>query len=141
MYNNEIIRFQVFFEDPFWVGIIESLDNEGLSVAKKVFYSEPKSYDVYNFILNDYKGMEFSSKVKHEKSFNRKKVNPKRLQRDIKKQLGKMEIGTKSQVAIKKSYEKSKEIRKKNVKENKNQKKELKFQKRIEKKKRKKKGH
>ena len=43
----------VYFEDPFWVGVFERIDESKLSVAKVTFGAEPKDYDVQEFILTN----------------------------------------------------------------------------------------
>ena len=35
-------RLTVFFEDPFWVGVFERIENGRLSAAKVTFGAEPK---------------------------------------------------------------------------------------------------
>ena len=40
----------VYFEDPYWVGIFERINNKKLSVAKVTFGAEPKDYEVLEFI-------------------------------------------------------------------------------------------
>ena len=35
-------KLTVFFEEPFWVGIFEHIENGKLSVAKVTFGAEPK---------------------------------------------------------------------------------------------------
>ena len=39
-------RLTVYFEDPFWVGVFEKIDNGKLSAAKVTFGAEPKDYEV-----------------------------------------------------------------------------------------------
>ena len=39
-------KLTVFFEDPFWVGIFERIEDGRLSVAKVTFGAEPKDYEV-----------------------------------------------------------------------------------------------
>ena len=39
-------KLTVFFEDPFWVGVFERIENGRLSVAKVTFGAEPKDYEV-----------------------------------------------------------------------------------------------
>ncbi len=42
----------VFFEDPFWVGVFERIEDGKLSVCKVTFGAEPKDYDVLDFVLH-----------------------------------------------------------------------------------------
>ncbi|MBP5725973.1 MAG: YjdF family protein, partial [Clostridia bacterium] len=53
------ISLTVFFEDPFWVGVFERIDDGKLSVCKVTFGAEPKDYDVWEFILQNYDRMAF----------------------------------------------------------------------------------
>lgn len=39
-------KLTVFFEDPFWVGIFERIEDGRLSVAKVTFGAEPMDYEV-----------------------------------------------------------------------------------------------
>lgn len=70
-----------------------------------------------------------------------KKINPKRLQKEIKKETQSRGIGTKAQLAMKLQYEESKIIRNKVSKEEKEAQKERKFVLKQEKKLKKHKGH
>ena len=103
--------FTVFFEDPFWVGIIERKFDNKLEVCRIVFYKEPTEKELQNFILNNYVNLKFSPSISIDSK--QKQLNPKRKIRDARKQMGQVKIETKSQEAIKKQFEQSK-IEKKN---------------------------
>ena len=103
-------KVTVFFEDPFWVGVFEKVESNKLSVAKVTFGSEPKDYEVYEFILKHYLSLRFSPAV--STVVKEAKKNPKRMQRDVKKQLQTKGIGTKSQQALKLQQEQNKQKRK-----------------------------
>ena len=103
-------RLTVFFEDPFWVGIFERIENRKLSVAKVTFGAEPKDYEVLEFINRNYYHLQFSPAV--ETIVKDTKKNPKRAQRDAKRQTLETGIGTNSQQALKLQQEKNKQERK-----------------------------
>ena len=128
-------RLTVYFEDPFWVGTFECIKNNKLSVCKVTFGAEPKDYEIQEFILNNYYSLQFSPAVKTV--VKETKRNPKRMQREAKKQMLNTGIGTKSQEALKLQQEKNKQERKVKSKEQKEAEKqrlfELKQQKRLEK--------
>lgn len=130
------IKLTVYFEDPFWVGIFERSIDENLSVCKVVFGAEPKDNEIFDFVLNRYSKLKYSPEILYEKDF-KEKVNPKRVQRDVKKQLNNKGVGTKSQQALKLQQEQNKTIRKIKTKEQKELEKEkmysLKQQKKREK--------
>lgn len=99
-------QLTVFFEDPFWVGVFEKIDKGKLSVCKVTFGSEPKDYEVWEFILQNYFKLKFSPPI--EVSTKRESKNPKRRQREARKQLEVTRIGTKSQQALQLQREQSK---------------------------------
>ena len=108
--GEEQCKLTVFFEEPFWVGVFEKIENGKLSAAKVTFGAEPKDYEVYEFILKHYYDLRFSPAV--ATVVKESKQNPKRIQRDIKKSLAKTGIGTKSQQALKLQQEQTKQERK-----------------------------
>ena len=92
------INLTVFFEAPFWVGVFERIDDGKLSVCKVTFGAEPKDYDVWEFILQNYDRMVFSPAV--ETKTKQTADNPKRRLRNVRKQTERRGIGTKSQQAL-----------------------------------------
>ena len=103
-------KLTVFFEEPFWVGIFERIEDGKLSVAKVTFGAEPKDYEVQEYIQKCYFSLKFSPVV--ETVVKDIKRNPKRMQRKAKKQMLKIGIGTKSQQALKLQQEQNKQERK-----------------------------
>ena len=53
----------VFFEDPFWVGVFERIEDGKLSVCKVTFGVEPKDYDVWDYVLHHYYELVFSPAI------------------------------------------------------------------------------
>ena len=88
----------VFFEGPFWVGVFERVEDGKLSVCRVVFGSEPRDYEVWEFILKNYYGLKFSPAA--PVAVRDGKVNPKRRQREAGRQTMQAGIGTKSQQAL-----------------------------------------
>ena len=78
-------KLTVFFEEPFWVGIFERIEDGKLSVAKVTFGAEPKDYEVQEYIQKYYFSLKFSPAV--ETIVKDIKRNPKRMQREAKKQM------------------------------------------------------
>lgn len=129
----------VYFENPFWVGVFERLEDENLSVCKVTFGAEPKDHEVWEFVLKHYHGLKFSSSAKIE--IKQVADNPKRRQREARKQLQNIGIGTKSQQALKMQHEEIKSERKQKSREQRIIEKQLKFELKQKKKKEKHKGH
>ncbi len=103
-------KLTVFFEEPFWVGVFDRVSDGKLSVCKVAFGAEPKDYEVYDFVLKNYYRLRFSPAV----AIDVKEVgrNPKRVQREVRKQIKNTGIGTKSQQALKLQQEQLKTERK-----------------------------
>ena len=99
----------VFFEEPFWIGIFESIYDGHLHVAKVTFGREPKEYEVQSYIAKYYHTLSFTQPI--EVVEKKHKVNPKRAQRDAKKQMKEKGIGTKSQQALKLQHQENKQKR------------------------------
>ena len=93
--------------DRFWVGVFERIEDGKLSVAKATFGAEPKDYEVQKYIQKYYFSLKFSPAV--ETIVKDIKRNPKRMQREAKKQMLETGIGTKSQQALKLQKEQNKQ--------------------------------
>ena len=132
-------RLTVYFEDPFWVGVFEKIENGKLSAAKVTFGAEPKDYEVLEFILSQYYKLKFSPAVEVE--VRKTADNPKRRQRDAHKQVQNSGIGTKSQQALQMQREEMKTERKLISKEQKEAEKLRQFDLKQQKRKEKHKGH
>ena len=103
-------KLTVFFENPFWIGVFECIENEKLSVCKVTFGAEPKDYEIQEFVLKNYYSLQFTPTV--TTVVKETKRNPKRMQREAKKQLQTTGVGTKSQEALKLQHEQCKQERK-----------------------------
>ena len=93
-------RLLICFEAPFWVGIFEHVEDGKLAVSKVTFGAEPKDFQVLELLLAEYDRLEFSPEITVD-SRECTRMNPKRLQRLVRKQTEETGIGTKSQQALK----------------------------------------
>ena len=132
-------KITVFFDNPFWVGVCERVVDKKLEVCKITFGTEPKDYEVYKLLLKNSNSLRFSSQIQSDKR-QELKINPKRMQRAIKKQLDTQGISTKAQQALKEQYFEGKEARKKQSREVKELEKQRQFDIRQKKRKAKHKG-
>ena len=119
-------RLTVFFEEPFWVGVFERISEGGLSACKVTFGAEPKDYEIYDFVLKKYGRLRFSPAVATD--VREAGRNPKRVQRETRKQVESTGIGTKSQQALKLQQEQWKTERKNANRERREAEKERKFE-------------
>ena len=91
-------RLTVYFEEPFWVGVFERIEEDRLSACKVTFGAEPKDYDVLGYILEHYHELAFSEPVAHEE--RERADNPKRRQRAAAREMQQTGVGTRSQQAL-----------------------------------------
>lgn len=133
------LKLTVFFEDPFWVGVFERNFEKKYEVCKIVFGAEPKDYEVFERYLREYKELKYSKPKKHAIE-SKIRVNPKRLQRVISKEMGLKGIETRAQKALKDQYEQKKQDNKILKRERSEQEKRCKYELKIQKKKEKRKG-
>ncbi|MCQ2547001.1 MAG: YjdF family protein [Clostridia bacterium] len=132
------LRLIVYFDEPFWVGVFERIEDGKLSVSKVTFGAEPRDYDIYEFILKHYYSLKFSPAV--ETVVKKEAKNPKRRQREISKQMHSTGIGTKAQQAIKMQQEQNKLERKTRSREEKQLEVKRRFEQKQQKKKEKHRG-
>lgn len=132
------ISFFVFFEDPFWVGILERVSEGKLTACKVTFGPEPKDYEVYEYLLENYEKLRLSPAV--EAAVKDKIRNPKRIQKEIRRQIQDIGIGTKSQQALKLQQEKVKHERSGLARQKKEARKQIQFEQKQQKKKEKHRG-
>ncbi|MCB6611190.1 YjdF family protein [[Clostridium] symbiosum] len=129
-------RLTVFYDGTFWIGIYERISKNELEACKITFGAEPKDYEVYEFLLQNWAGLKFSPPVSAGEK-QEKKINPKRMKRLVKKELDSHGTGTKSQQALQLQREENKMVRSRKSREQKEEEKErhfeLKQQKRKEK--------
>ena len=130
---------KVFFENPFWVGVFERIEDGKLSVCKVTFGAEPKSYEILEYALQHYYELVFSPAIETE--IRQAADNPKRRSRNARKQLENMGIGTKSQQALQRQREEMKKERRQISREEREAEAQRRFVMKQAKKKEKKRGH
>ena len=129
----------VFFEEPFWVGVFERIEDGKLSVCKVTFGAEPKDYEVLDYILHHYYELVFSPAIETE--IRQEADNPKRRSRNARKQLENTGIGTKSQQALQRQREEMKTERRQISREEREAEARRRFEMKQTKKKEKRRGH
>lgn len=70
------ITLKVYYEETFWVGVFERIENQQFSVFKIIFGLEPQDQDIYRMILKQYQSFVFSPPIDHAVKVH--KMNPKK---------------------------------------------------------------
>ena len=80
-----------------------------MTVSKITFGPEPRDYEVQEFLMKNYYSLRFSPAVAAAVKENH--VNPKRIQRQVRRELQDTGMGTKSQQALKLQQEQIAQLR------------------------------
>lgn len=135
-----VTNLTVFFEDPFWVCVYERTGDGLYEVCKITFGAEPKDYEVYEFLLKNHHCLRFSPALQAAAA-ERQRVSPKRMQRQIERQLQSSGVGTKAQQALKLQQEQGKLERRARTRAQRDAEKQRQFDLHQQKRKEKHKGH
>jgi multidrug efflux pump subunit AcrB len=108
------VKGTILFEGSFWIGLFERTDKQGYAVARRVFGKEPSDAEVYEFVLQNYHELKFGAPQEFQLVI--KRMNPKRLQREVRREVEKVKQNTKpstqAQDYIRNELEKNKKERK-----------------------------
>lgn len=133
------IKLTVLFDGMFWVGVFEVFTATSYSVGKTIFGNEPTEPIVYDFISNEYFNIKFTTPKKDDVVIA-KKINPKRLQREAKKEISNNNM-SKAQDALRIELEKNKKLRKVDSKKEREENERVRYELKQAKKKKKLRGH
>lgn len=135
------VRLTVLFDEPFWVGLYERETDGRYEVARIVFGSEPKDYEVQAWLLANAYTLRFSPSLESAKRISNERINPKRRQRHAARQLENTGIGTRAQQALSLLREQSSVQRREKTRELREAEAERQFQLRQQKRREKHRGH
>lgn len=137
------IKVTIFFERKYWIGIFERTDKEGYAVARHVFGSEPTDPEVYAFVLEHYHELHFGELKEFQLEI--KRMNPKRMQREVRREMEKIKETTKpstlAQDYVREELEKQKKEKKRKSSAEEQARKDAQFSLKQQKKKDKHRGH
>lgn len=137
------IQATIFFDKRYWVGTFERTDKEGYAVARHIFGGEPTDPEVYEFVLTHYQELRFGEPK--EITLEIKRMNPKRVQREVRREMERMKETTKpssfAQDYMREEIEKKKLHKKQQSNAEKQARKDEQFAIRQKKKKEKQRGH
>ena len=137
------IQATIFFDKKYWVGTFERTDKEGYAVARHIFGAEPTDPEIYEFVLTHYHELKFGE----SKGFTLeiKRMNPKRVQREIRREMQRLQETTKpstfAQDYMREELEKKKLQKKQQSSAEKQARKDAQFALKQKKRKEKQKGH
>ncbi|MCH9613339.1 MAG: hypothetical protein SP1CHLAM54_03380 [Chlamydiia bacterium] len=137
------IKATIYLEKAYFVGSFERTDKGGYTVARHIFGGEPSDQDVYDFVLEHYHTLNFGPKKTFELTI--KRVNPKRLQREVKKEMERVKKESKpstlAQDYMREELERNKKAKKASKSALKQERAERHFEQKSAKRKEKRRGH
>ena len=107
------ITLTVFFEDPFWVGVVERREGQALQAVRHVFGAEPAPPEVLEFVLRDLDALLERPAVSVAVELpGARPASPKRAAREAARQLAQRGGTTQAQEALRLQIEQNKAERK-----------------------------
>ncbi len=107
------MTFTIFFDHPYWVGVLEEERDGLLYVARHVFGAEPSEQEVLEFVRHDFDSLWQQMTVGIEvESVAARQLNPKRMQREVRRMMVEPALSTKAQEAMRVQIEHNKQERK-----------------------------
>ncbi len=102
----------VYFDDPWWVGVIEDETDGALKVCRYVFGSEPGNGEILEFVQRDLLRLLEQTTFSVESSAEPvRRVNPKRANREAARQLQTQGVLSKAQETMRLQLEQFKQTR------------------------------
>jgi len=136
--------FSIYFEGPFWVGVLESEDGGELSVARHVFGAEPSTPELLAFMLYRFSDLPRSVATGPSEACaveaSSRPLNPKRALREARRDAARPS-STKAQSALAEAHEAAKAGAKASCREARSESEALRFAEREAKRKERHRGH
>lgn len=137
------IKATIFYEKRYWVGTFERTDKDGYAVARHIFGGEPSDTEIHEFVLNHFHELKFGEL--REVTIQIHRMNPKRVQRQVRREMEKMKETAKpstlAQDYMREEIEKKKKEKKRTSSAEKQAYKDEQFEIRQQKRKEKHRGH
>lgn len=96
------MKLTVFYDQQFWVGVVEETVDSAIQAARFIFGAEPKDAEILWFVNHRMMSLILAAKlVQLNKRPHVKAVNPKRLARQAAAEMGRKGGSSASQEAIK----------------------------------------
>ncbi|TQR31534.1 YjdF family protein [Brevibacillus brevis] len=128
------MKLTVYYDGQFWVGVVEENVDGRLKAGRYLFGSEPKDIEILEFIQKNIH--EVTNKLSQEVDIHTscdRRVNPKRLARQVARELSMRGISSYAQEALKLEHEKRKKEKKVYTRQQRDEMKERKRELRLQK--------
>ncbi|MDN9010391.1 YjdF family protein [Brevibacillus laterosporus] len=108
------MKLTVLYDGQFWIGITEYEEKSKLKAARNVFGSEPKDAEILEFVQSNLLDLLDRGSVSSVSALDKKerRINPKRIIRNARKEMNSRGVSTKAAQAIQQDLEKRKKEKK-----------------------------
>lgn len=107
------MKLTILFNGQFWEGVVEQSEDGCLKAGRHIFGAEPKDSEVFDFVNRSaLKLLERATASVEVGVVEQQKVSPKRLAREVAKEMSFRGISTKAQAAIQQELELQKKEKK-----------------------------
>jgi Protein of unknown function (DUF2992) len=112
------MKLTLFFNGQFWVGVMELCDANFFAVGRHVFDAEPRDSEILDFIVSNeaLNLLEQANSSSEGTELLPKRVNPKRMARQVSKEMAIQGVSTMAQDAMRQAQEQYKTESKKRSK-------------------------
>ena len=96
------MRLTILFDPPYWIGLIEAETDGLLYAARYIFGAEPCDPEVYAFVQHDLLPLMRTMTVglPIDSAAKPRRINPKRMQRDIRREVLRTDVPSKAHEAM-----------------------------------------
>lgn len=107
------MKLTVYHDGQFWVGVVEQDGKGKVMAGRYVFGAEPNDQDILAFVLQQIDAVtsRLSQAVEQRRAAGERRVNPKRLARQVAREMERKGVSSYAQEAIQREYEQRKKER------------------------------
>lgn len=107
------MKLTVYHDGQFWVGVVEQDGKGKVMAGRYVFGAEPNDQEILAFVLQQIDAVtsRLSQAVEQRRAAGERRVNPKRLARQVAREMERKGVSSYAQEAIQREYEQRKKER------------------------------
>jgi hypothetical protein len=95
------MKLTIRFDTPYWIGVLEEERDGSLYVTRHIFGAEPSDQLVYEFVLHEMAALQSRMTVGIPvETVGRKSISPKRMQREVRRELARDGLTSKAHEAM-----------------------------------------
>jgi hypothetical protein len=104
------MKLTVFFDGQFWVGVVEQYVQGKVKAGQHLFGAEPKDQEILEFVWKqlDHLTEGLSQGVESGHGISERRINPKRLARQVSREMEQRGVSSYAQEALRLEHEKRK---------------------------------